>query len=447
MPGKNYYPVITVFFLLFFLFQDQVSFAQQRPVLDKKVSFTFTDMTLANVLRAVGNKSGVKFSYNPDIIQPGRRINMRFNNVTMHDMLKQLLNDPSISIREIGNQIVLYRGDPSIIPLEPNQQLVIGKPQIVVPAKKIPDTVYVYRLDTLIIDRTDTIFRNISIFHYDTVRVIDTVYIEKSKAPQKAGKNLKADFGDNSVTHRKFLENNGFYTGVAFEYLTGQADWASTSAGTDEYLAQMKATVAGTIPKFSAGLIAGYDYQRIGVRTGVGYLHLGEKFEYNFKVESGGFFKTDTVETYYSLSGADTSWFYVTDSSWIPKISTNYSYAKANSFNYIDIPLSFKLRAWQNQFAEIYALGGVNASFLLSVDAFHIDPEDKNRVLTTTKNDLNPILFSWHAGIGAAFKLSTRSGLIAEANFRKQTNSQYKSIPLSKSYGMFGFRIAAYMKF
>jgi hypothetical protein len=389
----------------------------------------------------------VKFSYNPEIIQPGRRISMRFNNLPLREVLKQLLNDPTISYREIGNQIVLYRGDPSQFPLEPNQQLIEGKPQVVMPAKKIPDTVYVYQLDTLIINRTDTIFRMVTLTRYDTIRIMDTVYVEKSRPTQKPGKNQNIGFDENSVKHKKFLENNGFYTGLYFEMLPGSPAYTNTSPEYDEYMVLMKQANSGKSAKFSAGAILGYDYYRVGIRTGIGYTTLGEKFAYSYNVETGGFYRTDTVEQYYTLTGIDTSWFYITDSTWIPKDMKNYTYQNPNSYRYIDVPLSLKIRFWQNQSFEIYALGGIKASFLVSVDALLINADDTNDVFWATKNDLNPILLSWHAGIGTAIKFNSRSGIIAEGTYTKQTTNQYKDLPLEKKYGLIGLKIAAYIKF
>jgi len=446
MSGKKHYPVFILSFIFYILLQGKPVYAQQ-PLLDKKVSFTFTDVPLSNVLRAISTKTGVKFSYNPELIQPGRRINMRFNNLPLREVLKQLLNDPSIAIREIGNQVVLYRGDPSQLPLEPNQQLIEGKPQVVIPPKKNPDTVYFYRLDTLVINRTDTIVRKITVTRYDTIRITDTVFIEKSKPTQKAGKEIKTNFDKNSVKHRKFLENNGFYTGAYFEILSGSADYKNTSSGSEEYLALMKEADDGPLFKFSAGIDLGYDYHAIGFRTGAGYTRLGENFAYAFKVESGGYFRTDTVETYYTLTGTDTSWYYITDSTWIDKESKDYSFKYQNSYTYIDLPILLKVRFWQGQSAEIYAIGGVTASFLVSVDALHINPSDKYEVIHTEKSNMNPVLFSWQAGIGSAIKLSTRSGISAEINYRAFTKNQYKDLPIEKRYGVYGIKIGAYVKF
>ena len=447
MPGKVRYSVFILSFFFFILFQALQVNAQQQPFLDKKVSFTFTATPLSNALRTIGSKTGVKFSYNPELIQSGKRVTKKFSNIPLREVLKQLVNDPSISFREIGNQIVIYRGDPSLLPLEANQQLIQGKPQIVVPTKKNPDTVYYYRLDTLIINRIDTVFRSISITRFDTIRITDTVFVEKSKPTQKAGKEVKNNFGKNSVKHKKFLENNGFYSAPYFEMMPGSAAYNSTSSESDDYLTAMAAANSGKLAKFATGIIAGYDYYRVGIHTGIGFMRLGEKFDYSYKIETGGYYLTYIQDTFYVVNGNVTTPGYVYDSTWIPKENGSYVYNNPNTFRYIDLPLSLKFRIWQNESAEIYAIGGVNASFLISVDALHINPEDMNEVIRTSKNDLNPFLLSWHGGAGTAFKFSSRSGIIAEATYRKQTGNQYKDLPVVKSYGLFGVRIAAYLKF
>ena len=446
MPCSTRYSVFFLCILSLILAQVKPAAAQQKSFLDKKVTFTFTSITLENALRTIGTKNDIKFSYNPELIKPGRRITMKFSNMPLRDVLKQLLNDPSLSFHEIGNQIVIYRGDPTLLPLEPDQELIVGKPQIV-PSKKTPDTVYYYRLDTLIINRIDTVFRSISITRFDTIRITDTVFVEKNKPAQKAGKDVKPNFEKNSVKHKKFLENNGFYTAMYFEMLAGSASFKSTTADAENYPELMKKANSGNLAKFSAGLIAGYDYNRLGIRTGVGFTRLGEKFEYAYNIETGGFFKNDTVETYYTITGTDTSFFYITKPVWIPKDSKSYKYQNPNTYKYIDIPLLLKFRFWQNESAEIYALGGMNTSILVAVDALRVDVENDENVLWSSKTDLNPVMFSWQAGIGSAIKFTERSGLIAEAVYRKQVNSQYKDLPVDKRYSLIGLKVAAYLKF
>jgi hypothetical protein len=445
MPGKKRFPVFLLFVLTCLILQDKTVFGQHQPFLDKKVSFAFTDTPLSNALRAIGNKTGVKFSYNPDLIQSSRRITMRFTNLPLREVLKKLLNDPTVSYQELGNQIVLFRGDPAKIPLESNQQLIIGKPKVVA-SRKIPDTVYVYRLDTLIIKHTDTVFRSISITRFDTVRIPDTIYIDNIRPALKVGYGIGTDSIQNPDGDQKKIENKGFYSGVYVELLPGFATYKSTVPEYRDYKALMEQANAGSLAKFSAGVLAAYDFKRVGILSGLGVTRLGEKFAYAYNVETGGFFKTDTVERYFTLPNGDTTYFYVTDSTWVPKDTRHYVYQNPNTYWYFDVPISLKCRFWQNRAAEIYGLGGINASFLISADALLINADNCNDVIRIKENELTPILFSWHLGLGTAIKLTPRSGIIAEATYRKQRTGIYKDLPLEKQFSLVGFKMSVYIR-
>ncbi|MEI8048563.1 MAG: STN domain-containing protein [Bacteroidota bacterium] len=443
MSGKNTFPVFLLFILI--LFQGRIVSAQQPSLLDKKISLTFTSTPLAAVLRTISGKTGVKFSYNPELIQPGRIISLGFTNLPLRDVLKQLLNDPTISFHEMGNQIVLYRGDsPQKVP-DPNQVLIPGKPKIIPATRKNPDTVYVFQVDTLLISQTDTILRNIIVTQYDTVRIADTVFIDKT-AGKETGKIQEPQIDDTLNGNNKYKKNKGFYTGLYFEILPGSTTIKSTSVDAGDYLSAMEQACNGNVTNNSYGLVAGYDFWKMGIRTGIGSTRLGEKFAYSYTLETGGFFETDTIEKYYTLTGIDTSWTYITDSAWIPKDSKKYAYQYTNSYTYIDVPFSVKLQFWQNKSTSIYALGGVNVSFLVSVNALHIDPNDYV-VIQTQKEDLNPVLFSWHAGVGSAIKISKHMVMAAEVVYRRQTNGQYKDLPVDKRYDLIGVKIASYFKF
>ena len=445
MSGKNTLPVFLFSLFILILFQGKIVSAQQPSLLDKKISLTFTSVPLATVLRTISGKIGVKFSYNPELIQPGRVITMGFTNLPLRDVLKQLLNDPTISFHEMGNQIVLYRADSPQKAPDPNQVLIPGKPKIVPATRKSPDTVYVFQVDTLLISKTDTILRNIIITQYDTVKISDTVFIDKT-AVTEFGKIPEPPTDDTLNGINKYKKNQGFYAGVYFEILPGSATYHSTTDDAGKYLSAMEQAGNGKVANYSYGMIAGYDFWKMSVRTGIGATRLGEKFAYSYTRETGGFFETDTIEKYYTLTGNDTSWIYITDSAWIPKDSKKYAYQNTNSYSYIDIPFSVKLQLWQNKSTSIYALGGVNVSFLISVDALHIDPNDYV-VVQTQKEDLNPVLFSWHAGMGSAIKISKHISMAAEVCYRGQTNGQYKDLPVDKRYDLIGVKIASYFKF
>lgn len=445
MPGKVRYPVHFIILVAFIvLIQGSYAFAQQKPFLNKKTSFTFTDVPLPDVLRAIGNKTGVKFSYNPELVHAERHISMKFNNLPLHDVLKQLFPDPTISFREIGNQIVIYRPSVPPVQLAPNQTLVSGKPKIISP-KKNPDTVFVYQLDTLLIQHTDTVFQNVPIAYYDTVRIVDTVYIENNTIPQTAefDTGLISASDTNQITGKSY-----FYSGLYFEMLPGQATLNSNSPQYDDFTVLMENANSGNFGKHSVGIVVGYEYLKLGIRTGIGLTRLGEKFDYAYFLESGGYYQVAIGDTFYTDEGGVMVPHYViADSTWIPKDVKNYTYKNANTYRYLDLPLSVKYSFWKGKTFDVYAKAGINLSFPLSVNANHINPSGINKVMQTKKSDLNPVLFSWNIGLGTSLPVTKRTSILAEANYYKQTTKQYKDLPVDKRYKLFGLKIAAYVIF
>ena len=443
MPGKAKHLVFIVSLIAIFLFKAQTGIAQKN-LLERKISFSVSNMPVVNVLNKIAGIMGVKFSYNPELIPPARRITKHFTNQQLTDILKQILDDPSISFREIGNQIVLFRGNPPPLPNETVHNLVIGKTVLLPPGKQNPDTLYVIRTDTVIINKHDTVFRNISIMHFDTLQLFDTVYIEKRRSDLKWGSifnNGKTD----SLAQSGVFGRTGLYSGLYFEFLPGSIKF-NAPTGAAGYEALMDQANSPDKFNFSTGILAGYEFRKIGIRSGFGFACLGEKFAYLYTKETGGFYKTDTVEKYYTLNGIDTNWLYVTDSNWIPKVVKNYEYKNPNRYRYFEIPLSVKLRLWQNEKTEIYAVGGINSSFLIGFDAMNIGNNNDHTVTNTAKKNLSPVIFSYHAGMGTTLKLGSRGGLFAEVTYRRQLNDQYKDYPLEKKYELWGLKFGALLK-
>jgi len=444
MPGRPKLQLIVLAFL-FLLLPEKLLMAQHQPLLNKKISINFKDIPISSALSAIGKQLGVKFSYNPELISSGKKANRQFDNVPLREVLKQLINDPTIVFREMGNQIVLYRGDPSMLPLEPNQQLIKSKPQILQTSKKNPDTVFVYQLDTLILKKTDTVFRNITMVHRDTVLRRDTVYVDRKMHKLPSAIFFNDTICTDALAQSKNFAKRGFYLGLYAETLSGNTTFKNKAPDPNDYFDEMKQANSGIRFNYSVGLTGNYRFHKWGLGIGAGLMTTGEKFNYAFLIESGGFFKKDTVEKYYTLTGIDTTWYYITDSTWIPKDQKKYSYRYSNSYTYFDIPFTFKHTFWQGHKTEFYLMAGGNASILIKVDAMRVGSDGKS-VAMIGRSDLNPILFSWKIGLGSEIQLNSKTNLSLEIVYRKQTNGQYKDMVIDKRYSMLSYRIAVSRK-
>jgi hypothetical protein len=111
----------------------------------------------------------------------------------------------------------------------------------------------------------------------------------------------------------------------------------------------------------------------------------------------GGFYKTDTVESYYTVSGIDTSWYYVTDSSWVNIDYKNFTYKNPNSYRYLELPLLVKFRIIQGKGIDFYALGGIVAGIAIGRNALLISPEESKAVEWVSSDGISPLILSWKA--------------------------------------------------
>lgn len=89
------------------------SFAQ-APVLQSKVSISFTDESLENILQYLSEKYSIHFSYGKDNVALERRISINRTDVPLDVLLRQLLQPANISFAVIGQQIVLRKNEPVI---------------------------------------------------------------------------------------------------------------------------------------------------------------------------------------------------------------------------------------------------------------------------------------------------------------------------------------------
>jgi len=444
------------FFLLALLVFKADPSGAQPSLLNKRITVSCSEMPVSSILQQLGKESGIRFSYDPVVVSAARRTTLRAVNQPLGDVLKALFNDSGILYHEIGNQLVIYRNtrEETVPSAEPARAVLAEKNAINTAqftAKVLPfpehDTVFFTRRDTLIVSRTDTLIKKDTLILHDTIIHRDTVFVEKTNKAQKTFRNTDPRFDRNSMKNQKFKRNNGFYGGISYEQFLGTAGYKASSAQSGSLSDLMKGSVSATAMNYSVGLSAGYDYLRLGIRSGLSYTRLGEAFQYSFIQQEGGFYKKDTVEKYYTLSGSDTSWYFVTDSSWVNSNSKKYTYKNPNSYRYVEIPFMLKFRVFQGDNAEIYGIGGIIAGMYFGGKALIILEDADHTVTWTSSLQMNPVVISWQAGAGTAINFSNRLGVFAELLYRKQLSNQYRNYAVQKKFELLNIKTGIFVRF
>ncbi|GAP42244.1 hypothetical protein SDC9_26678 [bioreactor metagenome] len=420
-----------IFLSVFFCLTPHVISAQTvRP--DEPVTLTVVDEPLSALMERLTRNTGVTFSYNPDQLNTSKTFTLNIVRKPLHEVLDILFNGSGFGYRHTGNQVVIYNLNPE----EKREPEVKQNMEEQLPVRVVPtvvrDTVYLTQREF----RTDTLTLR------DTLVRFDTVFIMRKSPDDRIG---KGDiFTDLEALAKEQTREFRVYAGVSLSWLAGRTDFAGSQAF-EAKVADYRRFHSDKPLSGSAGVEVQVSYARIAMATGVMFTSFGQNLDYNYQITSGGFFRKDTLDAYFTLSGADTSWFYVMDSTYIPLDLQKYGYNSLIRRNYTEIPLTFQYNFPVAQ-TLIYFRAGLIAGINSGGKGLYI-LTDREGAGDIAQLDVRAVVFSGLIGAGVMLpvhkKLIFQSGLL----YRRQMQGVYKNFPVDTRYGALGINAGLLYKF
>jgi hypothetical protein len=90
------------------LFSTSLSFAQNRPPLERIISVKIANERLDNALKTISNEGNFSFSYNPDEISIEKRVSVNAQNQSVREVLADIFGN-SIAFKNRGNYVILKK--------------------------------------------------------------------------------------------------------------------------------------------------------------------------------------------------------------------------------------------------------------------------------------------------------------------------------------------------
>ncbi len=425
----------------------------QSPVLQKRITITAVNQPLSDVLSKIARQLSVKFSYNPVELSARKPVTIRATNEPLSAVLSRLINNPEFRFREMGNQVIIYKPANTAINVEKtetNKETAIAPPTTETPVTKPaeshpqvkPDTLKkpaLARADTVFVKATDTVVRIDTLIVRDTIHRFDTVFIEKAlPVYEKPGSALPG-------TANQAAKRNPWSVEPSYIRYFGKATLVNEEAGYDELKVKLGEAESSSNQNFSSGLMLMFKTGKLNLGSGIYYTRLGETFDYEYLEQTGGYYLRDTVETYYTVTGIDTSWFYITDSTWLNLDYKRYSTMHSNVYSFIDIPLIVRLAVVDNDKFTLFAGGGFIAGIFTGSSAMTIHPADL-KAEKVSNEMINPFVLSWTASLGTSICLNKNIWFTAEASYRSQFTSLYEDYPVEKKFQLPGIRAGLCIK-
>lgn len=412
----------------------------QTTRLNDKVSLTVNNVTVSDALEALSKVTGTYFSYNSDQLPSNKIVRVDLKNRPMIEVLNAILGQSEFSFRQMGNQVVIFRNklpasDETVE--SPNNLLSetekAGQKQQSAgsqhqasskPTNAKPDTVFIVRQYRDTLRFTDTIVRT------------DTI-IEKITTPIGAKEIFRIELSKELTPVLKF--DIGVSTGVFIPHANYTA-----SDSFSEKVEQYKKSYSNKSFSGTAGIDLRASYSKWTLTTGLGVSLFSQKLDYSYVEQTGGFYRQDTLDKYYTLNNADTSWYYILDSTYIPVDNKLYNYRINNHFRYLEVPLTLQYNVGFNSML-FFIKAGVITGFYLGSDGHQIIP-DGNGITEVEDIEARNIIMSYTAGCGLAVPLTRKFTLTGSLSYRNHLNSIYKDFPVDTRFSALKVGLALYYK-
>ena len=376
------------------------------------VSFSVTGEKISSALYKLSNASGLNFSYNASDSIFSKVITYSIENEHPLIILENLLKNTNKNYKQVGNQVVIYNNPVTIDPKkevkEPLNSGLDAKPNIDIVVIKEKEQVPAYIIDTVIV--RDTVFRVL----VDTIRINDTVIIER---PMPL---------DNAIID-----------------LSRERGWA-----VDLFVApilsdftMVRESPALSLRNFSLGFDVISLLDRWNISAGIRLTQFSEKFNHSYSISEGGYFVTDTVDSYYTLVAADTNWYYVTDSTWKPVDNTEYNYNVNNRVGMLELALSSSYDFYVNSNLKLYAKAGIKFGVVIYKKGVALPDQNNPEGVDFADLNFNTPSFSVFGGLGIKYKINKSMDFNSELYYMKYTSQLVVNYPSSIKIDGIGLKV------
>jgi len=382
------------------------------------ISLTFQNEKLSSVLQQISEKTGVNFSYDASDPVFDMPVSYVAKEELVDEVLQQVLSQAGLRYEHIGKQTVILHTSKETEPVPP-AVIVQQEPKPELEAEnKQPEQLTEYVLDTVFLH--DTIVR------IDTIRVTDTVFVEKEKpqkqAPSKV-KELPVDFFQPEA-----IRDKGWALGLFAAPLL------------DDF-SMVKDQKSFSLRSFSLGVDVLKLLKRWNLQFGVRLTQFDHRFTQQYSQNEGGFYDTDTIDTYYTVTDLDTTWYYVTDSSWVPVEIREYNYQHTNTLGYLVFNLSVSFDLYQDKKIRVYLKAGGELDLLMYRDGLAIFGDDQKETTDFDELDFNTTNYAISVGTGLKYRLADKLDFNTELYYTRHLNDLVPDVPLDTKINAVGLKL------
>lgn len=420
----------TFFLCLFFSTMLLCTTLNAQPDFNRRISFQASGEKLTSVLGRLSASENLNFSFNPGDKSFDALVNYSTRNTPLQTVLTEILALSGHSFRIIGGQIVIF----STFEEKTSTSAVAVVPQPAIIPALIPDTV----IEKMIVPLRDTLLLRDTIIRVDTIFIHDTIVIEK-EVPRSIKPERPSPLKE-GMFRFEADRNNGWSIMPFYSHMLAFNKLKSGS-GNNELVRLTNEAESGWWLNQSFGADVRISQKKWHITSGLNYTRFTNRFNYNYSLTEGGFFRKDTTDIYYTIPQTDTVWHYVTDSTWVPVSSQEYTFNRLNRLGYIEIPLSFGYNFYSDLNIRFWVNAGINIGWLVNKNGAAIQDNYEYTGIEFNDIDFKPMVLSYAFAGGMRYRVNEWVDVEAGLYYRQHLRSVLRNSSLEKQIGALGVKV------
>lgn len=395
---------LTVLFLSIVLINTTVLGQDNLLLYTTKVTVNAQNTPVFEILNLLERNYNLNFSYKEGLFDKNERKDLKVTNTPLNVALDSLFKSDSIFYYPLGMDVIIYEPT-NILP----RNIVVRDTLVQNVLQKDTVQVRVFKRDTLIVFKTDTLFD--TIYVKDPYPVYDTLFMDKP------GIQFMAFYSINAYNNKREFSTT----------LPGYPDLIYRESESNPLMQRL-----GLMAQINLG-------NTMYLKTGLGYSQASWRANYNFTsvaVDSSmisGYeiekvpYISDSV--YIDFPGSS-GWVYYYEDSIIPhpqyKTDTvTQKYSGTNKLQYITIPLyvGLETKIFNNSvfFSEI----GMLVDFLISTDGKTLSDSPFGELIALSELPFSPVSAYISLGFGIESPLAKQTSWFVKLNYDWQMNSDF----------------------
>lgn len=427
--ANNWYIVICVCLILPFhvLAQD---------INKSTYDFEVQNKPLFEVLDKLSDLTSIHFTYNSNEPSFRQKISYKASKKPFDAILQDILDLSGQRFKKIGNQWVIYANE--AVEETSVDHKVLPEPIVADPIKSNTaqsNTIRISYPDTLVL--RDTVIIKETVIQRDTLLLKDTITVIKEvRHNRKPGfRNFPKDFFQFDPNR-----SDGLFLGLSYGQYFGGVQNKST-AGYEDLLKLYDDSEFLSFRNYFLGADIGYSYKKWAFSFGLGLKGFSNRFKYNQLISSGGYYRHDTVSWYYNVVEMDTTWFAVTDSTYLPFEKTEVNYNQLNRIGLLDLQFGVAYTWFAYANTRLYLKGGVGYSMMVYQDGILIQNKRDFPGMNFSEANFARNRMIYQLGTGINFMAGNTFDLFAEIGYQGYSKSLIGEYPIDKRLFSVGLKM------